>query len=521
MSEQGDWVLIGLDEKMARKQGLPARLPVPRAHFEGLADEGLNIDKARTWIKDFLLNSEPGKSGVWRKQNSTLVSSLEGFVDKAPLWERAQQAFTDNDYERAASALKRITTMDPEDHAARMNLASAQANLRDFPAALKSFQAIRKTFEGDAEYHVAVGHVHLAMQNRDAALNEMVLALEAKPDCQPALDVMIQLGVLLPIFENPRDATSLIYVRADSVVEYLTGQWDAEPRDAAFFLEQLSYHERENRHEVALAAAERAIRAPAGSAEGPALERPALERPALERAELARVAALRALGRAEEALAAADAYAAKAPSSSGVQVERAKTLAALGRAEESAAAIARALELDPSDLSALVFRFLPEDMNDLEKVHKALPDLRAFAEAHADSAGPWRSVARAEIAIGLKDEAFEHFAKAVSLAPADDDLRAEHWQELGKEQRYEEILADAANVKDIAKRDWKLRWNEAEAYLNVGKRVEARAGFSAINFDESLHVDIRRRAKRAVTTMDEPPPETPVVTVPTGDSSAK
>jgi hypothetical protein len=36
--------------------------------------------------------------------------------------------------------------------------------------------------------------------------------------------------------------------------------------------------------------------------------------------------------------------------------------------------------------------------------------------------------------------------------------------------------------------------------------MEARAAFSAINFDEALHVDIRKRAKRAVKTLDEGAP---------------
>lgn len=498
MSEQGDWVLIGLDEKMARRQGLPARLPVPRTEFEGLAEKGLNIDTSRKWIKDFLTNSEPGKSGVWRKQNSAVVAALEAFIDKAPLWQRAQDAFAANDYERALSALKRITTMDPDDHAARLNLASAQANQRDYAAALKSFQAIRKTFEGDADFHVGVGHVHIAMQNADAAIGEMVLALEAKPDCQPALDALVQLRVLAPIYENPRDAASLLYVRADAVGEYLAGQWDAEPRDAAFFLEQLAYHEREQRHGVALLAATRAVRA--AEAAGGAL---------VERAELARVSALRALGRAGDALAAAEAYAAKAPGSSGAEVELAKTLSALGRRDEAAAAVERALQRDPGDLDALALRFLPDDMNDLQKVHAALPALRGFVDAHAQSPGAWRSLARAELAVGRAEDALGTFAKAVALTPADDELRAEYWSELGKEQRYDEILADAAKIPDMAKRDWKLRWNEAEAYLNVGKKVEARACFSAINFDDSLHVDVRKRAKRAVTAVDAPPPDVP------------
>ncbi|EYF07565.1 tetratricopeptide repeat protein [Chondromyces apiculatus] len=495
MAEQDDWLLIGLDEKMARRQGLPPKLPVPKGEFEGLAEKGLSIDNARKWIKDFLANSEPGKSGVWRKQNSNVVSSLEAFIDKAPLWEKSQKAFAENDYEKALSALKRITTMDPEDHAAKLNLASAQANQRDFQAALKNFKAIRKTFEGDPDFHVALGHVHLAMEDRDAALDEMVLALEAKPDHQAALDAMVQMRVLAPIYENPRDANSLLYVRADSVGEYLKGQWDAEPRDAGFYVEQIVYHERELRHGVVLDAAERAIAA-AAKAENP-------DSTQIERAELARISALRALGRVPEALAAAEDYAGRAPRSAGAQVELAKALSAAGRGDDARAAIDRALEVDPGDLEALTIRFLPEDTNDLQKMHAAFPALQAFVDAHADSAGAWRSRARAELAIGREDDALAHFAKAVSLAPERDELRAEYWGELGKQQRYQEILDDAAKITDMKKRDWKLRWNEAEAYLGLEKKAEARACFSALNFDDALHVDVRKRAKRAVTAMDE------------------
>jgi tetratricopeptide (TPR) repeat protein len=489
MSEDGDWIMINLDEKMARRQGIPAKMPVPKKDFEGLAEKGLSIDLARKWIKDFLTNSPMGKDGAWRKKYSQLIASLEAFLGKAPLWDRAQQAFAENDYEKAMSALKRIASMDPEDHAARMNLASAQANGGDYAGALKSFQGIRKTFEGDAEFHVAVGHIHLAMQNNDGALNEFVLALEANPQHQGALDALIKLGILTPIYENPRDASSLTYVRSDSVLTYLEGLWDSEPRDAAFYLEQLSYHEQERRHDIALAAAERAVKA-AGEAGS-------------ERAELARVAALRAVGRNDEAMAAVQAYLEKTPKSSAAHVELAKCLATAGKVEEGRAAIDRALEVDPGDLHALQFRFWPANPDDIEKVGGALPALQEFAGKHAESPGVLRSLARAYQVLGRSDEALETFAKAVALAPADDEVRAEYWGALGKQERYDEILADAAKISDMGKRDWKLRWNEAEAYAGLGKKVEARAAFSAINFDESLHVDIRKRAKRAVKNIDE------------------
>jgi tetratricopeptide (TPR) repeat protein len=491
--DEGGWLLIGLDEKMARRQGLPQQIPVPKAEFEGLADKGLSIDKARVWVKDFLTTSPAGQDGTWRRRNSGIVTALESFVDNAPLWEKAQKAFGANDYVAATSALKRITTMNADDHAAKLNLASALANTGDFDGALKNFKAIRKTFEGDAEYHVAVGHVYLRLQDKDQALNEMVLALEAKPDCQPALDAMIQMGVLRAIYENPRDAGSLTYVRADAVVPYLRELWDKEPRDLAYYLEQLAYHEREGRHDVALAAAERAIEA-AGEAGS-------------ERAELARVASLRTLGRTADAVAAAEAYAAKKPSSSGAQVELSRALGASGKEEEARAALERALAIDPGDLNALMARFWPSDANDIKRIGDAAPELLAFAEAHSGHAGVWRTLARAYLALGRIDEALDLLVRALGITPDDDELRAEYWGELGRHQRYAEILADAGKIGDMSKRDWKLRWNEAEAYAGLGKKIEARAAFSAINFDDRLHVDIRKRAKRAVKSIDEAPPE--------------
>jgi tetratricopeptide (TPR) repeat protein len=492
-ADDGGWLLIGLDEKMARRQGLPQQMPIPKAEFEGLADQGLSIDKARKWVKDFLTTSPAGQDGTWRRRNSGLVTTLEAFVDNAALWEKAQKAFAENDYEKAISTLKRITIMNADDHAAKLNLASAYANIGDFDNALKNFKAIRKSFEGDPDFHVALGHVYLRMSDKDNALNEMVLALEAKPDHQPALDAMLQMGVLRAIYENPRDAASLTYVRSDSVGAYLAEVWDKEARDVAFFLEQIAYHEREGRHDVVLAAAERAVKA-AGEAGN-------------ERAELARVAALRAQGRVQDAIAAAEAYAQKAPKSAGAQVELSRSLAAAGKGDAAKAALDRALELDPGDLGALNTRFWPADNNDIKAIHAAIPELSAFAEAHPTHAGVWRTLSRAYLATGRIDDALELFKKALAITPADDELRAEYWSELGRHQKYDEILADAAGITDMGKRDWKLRWNEAEAYAGLGKKMEARAAFSAINFDETLHVDIRKRAKRAVNSIDEAPPE--------------
>jgi hypothetical protein len=46
-------------------------------------------------------------------------------------------------------------------------------------------------------------------------------------------------------------------------------------------------------------------------------------------------------------------------------------------------------------------------------------------------------------------------------------------------------------------RDWKARWNHAEAFAASGRKIEAQTVFAGINHDESLHIDVRKRAKRA------------------------
>jgi Flp pilus assembly protein TadD len=96
------------------------------------------------------------------------------------------------------------------------------------------------------------------------------------------------------------------------------------------------------------------------------------------------------------------------------------------------------------------------------------------------------------------------FAKAVALAPGDDDARADYWAHLVRLGRFEVLLADATTVTELRAHDWKLRFSEAEAYRGLGKRVEARAAFAAINQDASLPVEVRKLAKRAVLSMGDP-----------------
>jgi tetratricopeptide (TPR) repeat protein len=481
-----EWVLIDLDAKLARRQGMPLRVPIPKEEFEGLAEAGLQSDKLRVWIADFLTNSEPAKDGNWRRRNSEVVSSLEGFVDKAPLWEKAQKLFEQNDFEKALKTLRRITVMCPDDHAAKMNYASALANQGEYDKAYKYYKQIRETFADEADYHLSVAQIHVARGDAETAIETLLKALDAEPDHRSSMDALAKLGVLARVYENPRDATSLVYVRSESLLEYLTEQWDTEPRDGEFYVEQLGYHESEKRYDVALEAAERAL---AAGDDGN------------ERAWQGKVACLREMGRLDDATSAARDFVANSPNSASAHIELSGCLSKAGKQQEARAEIDAALAAEPGDQMAIALAMWPDDRGDLMQVGEALPGLQSYAESHADVAGVWRSLARAKLVVGVDDEALALFEKAVGLSPDDDDLRSEWWGELASRQKYQQVIDDSVKIGDMNGRDWTLRWNEAEAYRGLGKQMEARACYMAINADESLHVDIRKKAKRTVMEM--------------------
>jgi tetratricopeptide (TPR) repeat protein len=477
----GEWMVITLDEKMARRHGMPKEIPVPKAEMDTLAEKGLQIVQARRWVNEFLQKAPSN----FRVQNGPLAAKWDSFLGKAQGWQRAEEAFAKGEWEKAIGALQMITRVDKDDHAAKMNLAMAHANARQPDKALARLEEIEETYQGEVDYHLTRGGVLATMGRKDDAVGQFVLALEAQPDCKQALDALVKLGVLVPIYEDPKDARSLTYVRENAIAEYLAGVWDQAERSRDYFLEQLAYHEGDGRWSVALAAADRALKVDA----------------ACERAALARVVALRALGRKDEALTEAKSWLAAHPQSTAAEVELAASLMATGDRDGARAAIDRALAIDPGDQHALHMRFWPEKRDDLAQMAASLPALEEYVQKHEKSAGAQRSLARAYLAAGRTDDAIARFATAVSLAPADDDLRGEWWAELGRARRFAEVIEDVAKVGDLRERAWLLRWSEAEAYAGLGKKVEAQGAFTAINMDEKLPVEVRKRAKRAVTSM--------------------
>ena len=491
-SQEQEWVLIGLEQKMARKQGMPFRIPVPKQEFEGLADKGLKPDVLRGWIKTFLVDSPMGKDGNWRRRNSELITQFEGFVDKQPLWEKAQKLFAESDFENALKTLKRITIMCADDHAARYNYANALGNQREYDKALKELKQVRETFADDPDFQVTYAQMSLMKGDEAGATEALVRALELKPDHMPAMDALAKLGWLAKIYENPRDAASLVYVKGESVREYLEEYvWNQGERTADYFVEQMGYHASEKRFDVALAAAERGIEGALGRTR--------------ERATSGKIAALRDLGRTDDAIAAAKAFLDENEGSAAVWIELSGCYARAGNSEGAEQAVDRALAVDPGDPMALALKFWPADRENLMEVKEALPKLQAWTEAHPEVAGTWRSLARAKLATGAEEEALALFEKAVGLAPENDDLRSELWAELAKLNRYQEVIDDTKKLADMTTRSWQLRWNEAEAYRGLKRLMEARGCFMQINSDETLAIDIRKRAKRAAGDLAAPP----------------
>lgn len=473
------WIFLQLDEKNARRSGTPQQVPIQKKDMEAVADTGLTAELARKSITAFL-QAAPSS---WRGQNAALAKAFDMYVGKAMYCDRAEVASRKRDTDGAIAALKMIVRLDKEDHGARMNLGAAHAKKGDYPAARAELEAIEETFEGDADYHVLRGQVVLAMEDQEAALEQFVLALEANPESKAALDALVKLGALVPIYEDPRDPTSLVYLRSDGIAESLAALW-AEQGASVNLLEQLAYHESEGRHEVVVAAADALL---ARADETPEHK---------ERAATARIAALRELKRNDEAMAAAKALVADKPSAAA-HVELARCFAQAGDPDAGRAELDKALALDPGDALAIRLRYWPANPDDLGALQAALPKLEALAKEHPAVPGVIRSLARAKLLAGGADEAIALLERAVELDPSRDDLRAELWAELVKLGRAEQVVAHAQKVENLARRSWTLRWAEAEAYERLGKKPEASAAFMAIAADDSLHATIRKRARRA------------------------
>ena len=250
MSDEGEWILIGLDEKMARRQGMPARLPGAQGEFEGLADKGLAVDTARAVDQGLphqlrarqerrLAQEERAGGRQPRglpRQGAALGQGPEG-VRRERLREGDLGAQAHHRHGRRRSrraAQPRLGARQPRRPRRRRSRASRPSARRSRATPTTTSRSATCTSR---------------CRTRTRRSTRWCSRSRPSPTASRRWTRWRSSACSSRIYENPRDAASLTYVRADSVVEYLDGQWDAEQRERRFFLEQLAYHERERRHE--------------------------------------------------------------------------------------------------------------------------------------------------------------------------------------------------------------------------------------------------------------------------------
>src|SRR5262249_35283014 len=156
----------------------------------GLADKGMTVDQMRGWVHKFITTSPAMHNANWRTQNAALARSFEVFVAKKDGWAKAQDAFAKNDFKSAIGALRMLSNIDPNDHCAKLNLATALAGSGDHAGAITHIDAVKDTWGDEADFHVTRANILLALSRRDDAIDALADSLERDPTYTPALDLL-------------------------------------------------------------------------------------------------------------------------------------------------------------------------------------------------------------------------------------------------------------------------------------------------------------------------------------------
>ena len=88
------------------------------------------------------------------------------------------------------------------------------------------------------------------------------------------------------------------------------------------------------------------------------------------------------------------------------------------------------------------------------------------------------------------------FAKAVALAPADDETPRGYWAQLSHTKKFDDVIKGRRDHPGHRQARLEAPLERGGAMRGAGKKTEAQAAFSAINSDESRCVEVRRRAKK-------------------------
>jgi tetratricopeptide (TPR) repeat protein len=450
-----DWRMEELDPRIAAKASLPARVPVPE-DVAASAEYAITRAAAAGWAEDYLAE-HPGDP------------ALERLVAKEPYWRAAEAPLMAEDWESALPVIEQILDIDPDDAAARFNLASAQRGTGHPEVALETLAAVAAVFEDEGVFHANVARTEEALGHRDAAVAGYHRALELLPGDAFLLERLAALGDLVAAFGPDGEP---VYVDAvdftDSVRQDLAQH--AEDPDylvgvAEVLLTQGHADLGRNAAELALASAP-------------------------ERADALLLAGIaeEQLGHPAAALGLLERHVGLEPNSAAGQSHRAHALFLLGRVEEAREAAAVAFELDPNDMVAIQTAVAGDD-----GAEAVLGRISALIELRPAAWAPWRAAGDVHHTAGNEDAAMTHWRRAIDLG-ADDGTIGMYLGELGRSGRIDELVEIADGLSRLSERDPGLRWNVASGYAEAGREAEARIVFASIAHDDRVGADLRAAA---------------------------
>jgi tetratricopeptide (TPR) repeat protein len=450
------WRIEELDARIAAKTSLPRRLPVPEDVASG---EEFEITRARAaaWASEYLADHADDDPALGR------------LVAKEEHWIAAEGPLLAEDWEAAVPHLQRIVAIDPEDAAARFNLASAERGSGRPERALAMLADLDEVFGDEGAFHANVGRTHEALGDRDAAVAAYHRALEILPGDGFVLDRLAALGDLVSAFGPDGEP---IYVDATEFANSVREDLAAHAEDVDYLTGAAQALLAQGQPDLARNAAELALAARPGSPD----------------ALLLAGAAHADLGHLDRALALLDDHLAAEPRSAAGHSHRGRVLHALGRIDEARAAARTAFELDPNDLVAVQTCVAGDD-----GAEAVIGRLSPLMELRPEAWGPWRLAGDVLLTTGDHDAAMAHWRRAVDLG-ADDLTIGLYLGELGRAGQVDELVEIADGLTRLAEREPGLRWNAASGYAEAGREAEARIVFASIAHDERVAPDMRAAA---------------------------
>ena len=475
----GRWRLCRVDAAAYRRGLLPERVPLPRAEAvrfkRGAGSERLPIARLAEFARAFL-NEHP---------RHPAAPELRRLVAKAPLAHRIEETLREHRWDAAEPLLRELLDVDPADARARFLLGVCRLQARDLDTAQSCFDQVAGPLDTDAEYHAAIGRLREAVGRPAEARASYRRALELQPGHDGVLERLHALGEMVEVFLGTLDSPERAFLPIAEYEALIVRTWDAEPRDARFFLDRSHQHLRTGQPGLARAAAERA-RARLAEAAGP----PAEQTEALA----ARCRALIALELHAEASEALDDLEADAPDSAWAASCRGHLLWSRGERDEAAATIRRALALDSNRLEDLRLYLDPRFPGRPKDLHEALSQL---LNVYPQSTSIQSLMACALIPGEDRPRGLELAAAATRLGASDEcliDITGTLGR-LGLDPDVWRIAEAAGGWQRFLRGDAFLRSNLAVSFAKCGREDAARALWQSVMEDENVHPALRLRAR--------------------------